>query len=391
MPLISEMVHPRSLDFANQRQVILLRDVKQLEWGQIRLQVKNLQGERPSRHLCMRIYKEFSKQQGHRVFKYAKCGRKAWKVDTDVEKFLLKKLLDLRRASICTASTLQRELVRERNVHLACSTIRKVLIRNGYRWLPRAQKPKYSNQDMTARLAFAEQVIAMSPAQLSRHLTMCMDGVVLTVPPEDLAQRQNYCRIGDTHMWRKANEAAQPHLAGADVYNKQVGSARAVPMWGGIGPGGFGLVMFHSHKKVNQDEWAKAVDKGQLTKACKDARPDRTQGPWRILADNESFLSAPASRAAHRRARVDLWHIPPRSPDLNPVEKYWAWLRSRLRAMDVADLKAKRPPIKKTALKARVRALLQTEGAKRVAINTFKTLRKTCAEVIEKRGAAART
>ena len=77
MPLISEMVHPRSLDFANQRQVILLRDVKQLEWGQIRLQVKNLQGERPSRHLCMRIYKEFSKQQGHRVFKYAKCDQSA--------------------------------------------------------------------------------------------------------------------------------------------------------------------------------------------------------------------------------------------------------------------------------------------------------------------------
>jgi hypothetical protein len=384
------MLHPRSLDFANQRRVAFLREVRKLGWDEIRLQVKNLRGERPSKSLCQRVYNGFNKTKGRRVYKYEKCGRKAWKVSKEVEKFLVKKLEALRRTSICTATSLQRELMRERNVQLACSTIRKVLISNGYRWLPRAQKPKYSKEDMAARLAFAEQVTAMSVAQLSRHLTMCMDGVVLTVPPADPVQRENYCRVGETHMWRKADEAAQPHLAGGDAYNKQMRSDRALPMWGGIGPGGFGLVMFHAYKKVNQDEWAEAVDSGSLTRACKAARPDRAQGPWRILADNESFLTAPASRAAHRRARVDLWQIPPRSPDLNPVEKYWAWLRCRLRAMDMADLRAKRPAIQRTALKARVQALLRTDKARTVAAATFKTLRKTCAEVIQKRGAAAR-
>jgi septum formation topological specificity factor MinE len=58
--------------------------------------------------------------------------------------------------------------------------------------------------------------------------------------------------------------------------------------------------------------------------------------------------------------------------------------------MDMADLRAKRPAIQRTALKARVQALLRTDKARTVAAATFKTLRKTCAEVIQKRGAAAR-
>ena len=161
-------------------------------------------------------------------------------------------------------------------------------------------------------------------------------------------------------------------------------------MWGGIGPGGFGLVLFHAYKKVDEHEWKAAVEKGCLVKACKATRPDRTQGPWRLLCDNESFLQAPASRAAHVRARVELWQVPPRSPDLNPVEKFWSWLRRRLRAMDLADLKGKRPAVQKMALKQRVRRLCATQRAKAVAQATFLSLRKTCAEVKKKRGAASR-
>jgi hypothetical protein len=48
MVLISEHVHPLSLDFRNQRRVVLLRDTKKLSWPKIRVQVKNLKGRRPS-------------------------------------------------------------------------------------------------------------------------------------------------------------------------------------------------------------------------------------------------------------------------------------------------------------------------------------------------------
>ena len=60
-----------------------------------------------------------------------------------------------------------------------------------------------------------------------------------------------------------------------------------------------------------------------------------------------------------------------------------------MRSMGLADLKAKRPPIKKFALKQRVRALLRKQKAKEVAKNYVLSLHKTCALVKRKRGAAS--
>ena len=74
---------------------------------------------------------------------------------------------------------------------------------------------------------------------------------------------------------------------------------------------------------------------------------------------------------------------------VNPVERFWAWLRIRLRDMDMADLQARRKPIQRFALKARVRASLRTQGAQRVARRMFLSLRDTCAEAKRKRGAAS--
>ena len=42
MPVISEMVHPRGLDFANQRKVVMLRDEQDMSWDDIASEVTNL-------------------------------------------------------------------------------------------------------------------------------------------------------------------------------------------------------------------------------------------------------------------------------------------------------------------------------------------------------------
>ena len=126
----------------------------------------------------------------------------------------------------------------------------------------------------------------------------------------------------------------------------------------------------------------------QVATALQDAAAPQKNGPWQILCDNESFLEAPASRKAHQKANVELLHIPARSPDLNPVEMFWSWVRRRLRAMDLKDFHAKRPPVQKTAMKARVRTLLRTQAAKRVAKRTFQRFRKVCKECKDNGGAA---
>ena len=105
-----------------------------------------------------------------------------------------------------------------------------------------------------------------------------------------------------------------------------------------------------------------------------------------MLTDNESFLRAPASRAAHSKKSVHLWGIPPRSPDLNPVEKFWSWLRKELRARDLRDALAKRPVLGTTAYRARVRSVLQTRKAQRAAANMANGLKTVCKKVLAKQG-----
>lgn len=390
MPKREETIHPKGFEFREERRLYLLRTVDKLPYSQCRLEVVNRIGGHPSKQHCVDTVKKFSVSRGQVVSKYKNCGRFAYKVAPEDRKFLIQCLLKLRRKCICTSSVLQRELARERNVTISLSYIRKILNDKGYYWLSRSKKPKYSPADKLLRLGFSEIVIDMSEEELLQYLALCLDGVVLTTPPEDTHQRQNYCRQGETHLFRKTSEAACEELQGClGKYASQVPKHRQVPLWGGIGPGGFAVVLWHPDRKVDSEEWVTyAVESGKLVAACKRARPDRTRGPWHVIADNESFLKK--SAPAHRRVNVNLWHIPPRSPDLNPVEKFWSWLRRKLRAMDLADLMARRPPVGKTELKARVRALTSTDECKRVAHNCVKGLRKVCLEVRHNKGGASR-
>ena len=122
-------------------------------------------------------------------------------------------------------------------------------------------------------------------------------------------------------------------------------------------------------------------------RAVKAVKPVNGAGPWTVLCDNETFLRTKVCSAAHKAVKVKLWSIPRRSPDCNPVEKFWAWLRSRLRAMDLRDAVAKRAVPSKTAYRARVRRLVQTKKAQKVAGNHARALKGVCRIILQKKGA----
>ena len=107
-----------------------------------------------------------------------------------------------------------------------------------------------------------------------------------------------------------------------------------------------------------------------------------------MLCDGESFLQADMSMAAYRSKRFQLWVVPPRSPDLNPVEMFWSWLRKKLRLMDLADLRAKRRALGKTAYVQRVKCVIRSQKAQAVAKKCASKFRKTCKQVVDRGGAA---
>jgi len=388
MPVISEMVHPRALSFATQRRVVLLRDVRKMPWPAIAKKVRNLQNQRPGQSTVQRCYRAFSRRAGRVRTKYEKCGRKAHKVTAQVETFLLKKLRQLRTKTVCTARTLQHEVARGKGVKVCVSWVRKLLTKKGYKWLPKRQKRKYSPAAKKVRVAFAKKVLASGAAALNKRLALAMDGVVLSLPPTDPTDRLNFCRQGNDRMWRKPKEGLSPALSGDDPYGKQVPLPRAVPFWGGCSAGGFAAVLFHKTKKVSVPEWRRAVVAGKLKKALAKVKAKKVGGKWHVLCDNESFLRAKAVAAAHDKSGVKLWKIPAKSPDLNPVERFWSWLRKKLRAMDLADAAKKKRALTKPQYAARAKRVLASKKAQAVAGACARGLRQVCEEVVAKKGAA---
>ena len=79
-----------------------------------------------------------------------------------------------------------------------------------------------------------------------------------------------------------------------------------------------------------------------------------------------------------------------KSPDLNPIEKYWSWMRRQLRARDMADLKAGRAVQGKTAYKQRLRNILRFSRSQVVAGNLAKGFYRVCLEVEKKNVATSR-
>ena len=391
--MVTEMRHPHGFSFTMERKIALLRDVPSKEgrkrtWGEIADQVTNLQGHTPRPRHVANTYRGFNPRLGRRRLNYHRCGRRPHPNAKEIVSFLIKKLRELRCKTVCTSTVLQRHLAKEKGVQLSDSWIRKKLASRGYRWRPKRQKRKYTPDQRKARKAFAEEVLAMSGPRLRQRLAFAMDGVILAIPPSEHAERMNFCKYGDEYMWRKASESFSPSLAGHADYGNQVPLSRAVPMWGGCSEDGFAIVAFHPRKKLASGDWAQVVGRGDLTKAIKAVNPERAAGPWSVLCDNESFLRGRPANIAHKAANVKLWRMPPHSPDLNPIERFWSWLRKKLRAMDLKDAVANKPILGKTALRARIRRLVQSKKAQSVAANQAKIMKRVCREVLKKKGAA---
>lgn len=147
---------------------------------------------------------------------------------------------------------------------------------------------------------------------------------------------------------------------------------------------------FHASRKLATTEWCGLVRAGRLRRAIQALHPVNKHGPWKVLCDNEKFLHTAASRSAMAAEGISAWRVPPSSPDLNPVDKMWAWLRRRIRQKDREDLQKRRPPLGKAAFKLRIRNILASKTAQDVAARIAGSFRKTCRDVVARKGGMAK-
>ena len=72
------------------------------------------------------------------------------------------------------------------------------------------------------------------------------------------------------------------------------------------------------------------------------------------------------------------------------IEKFWGWVRKQLRAHDFADLRARRRVPGKTAYTERVKRLLRSARAQKVASNIALGFKRVCKQVVKNKGAACK-
>ena len=209
---------------------------------------------------------------------------------------------------------------------------------------------------------------------------------VISIPPADPAKREHHCLTDETKIWRKPSETLVPDTCGHDKFSKQTRLSRSIPLWGGVSRRGFATIVMHKKKKLAGPEWVGAITSGKVKKAIVKLKPSAARAPWRILCDNEGFMKSKLSMKAHRDSRIKLWHIPPRSPDLNPIEKFWAWLKNRLRKRDLRDMQEGRAALGKMAYASRVRNYCYSAAATNHAKKCVLGLRRVCLQVRKEKG-----
>ena len=328
MVLLRARVRPRGLSFPALRKVYSLRHTKnangkKLSWSKIAEQVVNLEGDTPGWKVCRDSYNRMNSKVGKPKDNYSKCGRKPV-LTNHVRKWLVSQLLSRCRTMEVTSVMLMRLLASKKRIEVEASTVRRALNDEGYKYLPRSRKPKYSKAAREERLSFCKKIDRMTDAEVRQEFHFSMYGVVVIVPPAEPTARENFVHTDVGRVWRKPAEGTLAALQGYDQYSKQAPKSRLNTFWGSLGHDGHATVMFHEDRKTDSQEWNdSALKSGALLEALRSANPRNTKKPWKVLCDNESFLREKGCRKPYTKMRVVLTKIPARSPDSNPIEKMW--------------------------------------------------------------------
>ena len=94
----------------------------------------------------------------------------------------------------------------------------------------------------------------MPADEVEDAIDICLDGVVYVTPLEGEAARENWIKADITHVWRKHDEHHLAAPAGYDKCAKQAPVERIVPLWGGVGVGGFADMLWHDRRKTDGPE-----------------------------------------------------------------------------------------------------------------------------------------
>ena len=199
-------------------------------------------------------------------------------------------------------------------------TARRVLNRLGYRYLLARKKGLLSSKDLIQRHQFAKQMAREKPDSFwTDDVCFYLDGVSFV---HKYNQYSESCAPG-CHVWRKKNEGLTP---GCTAKGTHVGSGgRTVKFFVAISYG-VGVVFCHQYEHLNGENF-----KNIILNHFNDIFRQANRSQSRIfIQDGDPSQNSAVAKKALNKIGAKLFPIPPRSPDLNPIENFFHLIKRKL-------------------------------------------------------------
>lgn len=192
-------------------------------------------------------------------------------------------------------------------------TVRRYLHEHGYHFLQARKKGLMSSGDMRKRLHFARHIRRSYPEDLwTAGIAFYLDGTGFAYKCNPLDQ----ARAPRGRIWRKRCEGLLPGCTAKG--NKAGTGGKVLKVMVAISYGK-GVLVAEPYEKMTGAYFADFIERNfdRMFEAA-------NKGPGRLwLQDGDPCQNSKKARAAMINKNAELLKIPPRSPDLNPIENYF--------------------------------------------------------------------
>jgi transposase len=184
--------------------------------------------------------------------------------------------------------------------------------REGYGYRQCRRKGQLTDEDLKKRLAYAKEIKKrkLGVEFWTKGIGFYVDGVSFVHKKNPCA----YAKSARTRSWRKCNEGLLQHCTGKA---KKEGSGGSVAKFMVSIAYGKGVIGVHQYEgSINGEKYAEIVRKHFPELKRDGANPS---GGY-FVQDNDPSQNSRKAKDALQEVKAHQFAIPPRSPDLNPIE-----------------------------------------------------------------------
>jgi len=220
-------------------------------------------------------------------------------IEPQVEKIIVRKM---KKKPNKSSTQLQDDLA-QKGYDVTDRTIRRIRIDLGYNKVKSSLLPNLSEGNIKSRLDYCV-----------KHITDKFSNAVFT-------DESNFQLAANNQvLWYRRDEEDKPHLT-------KPRNNKKIMIWGGISRKGqtpLYIYRLGEGEKVTAESYVECIEDSLIDVM------DRKFGKnkWRLLQDNARPHAAQYTQEFIEENNIRLIVHPPYSPDLNPIEKVWAWMKS---------------------------------------------------------------